>query len=61
MCILCGVARPTQTVQVANGELQYVGLLQFAHILSFSLQGTNHQILQFVQTLVDPRPPLPFQ
>jgi hypothetical protein len=40
MCILCGVARPTQTVQVANGELQDVGLLQFAHILSFSLKNT---------------------
>jgi hypothetical protein len=38
MCILCSVV--TQTVQMANGELQDVGLLQFAHILSFSLEGT---------------------
>ena len=41
MCILCGVARPTQTVQMANGELQYVGLFQFAHILSFGLEQTQ--------------------
>ena len=41
VCVLCGVARPTQTMQVANGELQDVGLLQFAHILSFRLEHTR--------------------
>lgn len=50
-----------QVVQVAHRQLQDVGLLQLGHVFALILQRRHHQLLQLVQTPVDPRPPLPFQ
>jgi hypothetical protein len=52
---------PPQLVQVADCQLQDVRLLQFADVLTFRLQGRDNKVLQFVQALVYPGTPFPFQ
>uniref|UniRef100_A0A2S2R9D0 Uncharacterized protein n=1 Tax=Sipha flava TaxID=143950 RepID=A0A2S2R9D0_9HEMI len=50
-----------QFVQVAHRQLQYVGLLQLAHVLTLGLQRHHHQVLEFVQAPVDASAAFPFQ
>lgn len=42
-----------QFVQVANGELEDVGLLQFGDIFALRLQRDHHQFFELVQATVD--------
>ena len=50
-----------QLPQVSHSQLQHVSLLQLGDALPLSLQGEHHQVLQLVQTFVDPRSPLSLQ
>lgn len=56
-------ALAAQLVQVANGELQHIGLLELGHA-GFAVllgQGTGHQVLELVQATVDPGTALSLQ
>jgi len=46
-----------KTVKVVHSQLQDVRLLQLGDVLPFSLEGGDHQVLQFVQTAVDASSP----
>jgi len=48
-------------VQMPDGQLQDVGLLQLGHVLTLSLESRGHDVLQLVQTLVDPGAPFSLQ
>ena len=50
-----------QLLQVSHCQFQNVGFFQFGDGFSFGLQGEDHQILQFVQALVDACPALSLQ
>jgi hypothetical protein len=64
---VCSLGRQTQGmlatefVQMTYCEFQNVCLLQFAYILTLSLQGSDDQVLQLIQTLVYPRTTFPFE
>ncbi len=52
---------PLELMHVADGELKDVGLLQLGNGLPLRLESIDHEILEFIQALVDPGPPLPLQ
>ena len=51
----------SQLVQVADSQFQNVGFLQFGQIFAFRRQSRRHQLLQLVQTPVDPGTTFAFQ
>ena len=48
-------------VQVANRQLEDVSFLQLGDVLALGLQRRRHDVLQLVQTLVDPCSTFPFE
>ena len=50
-----------ELLEVADGELKDVGLLKLGDGFSLMLESMYHEILEVVQALVDPCPPLPLQ
>lgn len=50
-----------QFLEMRHRQLQYVSLLQLGDGLPFGLECSHHQVLEFVQALVDARPSLAFQ
>ena len=47
--------------EMPHRELEDVSLLQLRDTLPVLLEGGYHQVLELVQTPVDPRPPLPLE
>ena len=52
-----------QLLKVLHGEFQHIGLLQFVEVGSFGfgLKCEDHEVLEFVEALVDPGPALAFE
>ena len=52
---------PLELLHVADSELKDIGLFQLGDGLPLRLKSIDHEILELIQALVDPGPPLPLQ
>jgi hypothetical protein len=46
---------------MTDSQLEYVGLFQFADVLTLGLQGDHHQFFEFIQAPVDASTAFAFQ
>ena len=50
-----------QFLQMSYCQFEDIGFFQFGNGFAFGLQGKNHQILEVIETLVDPGSPFSFK